>query len=367
MKWLACASLSLLLTISGFTTPTWSQSGFRGVSTRPAGNSVAPVRSQNFIVRAPDARLAQKVSQQAEVFRKQLALEWLGRELPPWPQPCPIEVILDPHAGGETSFAFIDHDPQGRGRPVDWQMKIYGPPDRLLDAVLPHEVTHTIFATHFGRPLPRWADEGACTTVEHVSERKKNHQMLLNFLSAKPSRGIPFNHMFRLKQYPQDILPLYAQGYSLSKFLIYQQDRRHFVEFIGRGLQYESRMPALPAWTQAVQESYQYKDLSELQLSWQAWVRAGSDAGEIGKFAKQPKTPADVGAANATYTSLPTTETPYSSPQAMAPNSAPIQSASTSFWYGAQMQPVNTSQHSGNGRASARRDAAPNSGTTRWR
>ena len=37
---------------------------------------------------------------------------------------------------------------------------------RILDSVLPHEITHTIFATHFGQPLPRWADEGACTTVD---------------------------------------------------------------------------------------------------------------------------------------------------------------------------------------------------------
>jgi hypothetical protein len=124
-------------------------------------------------------------------------------------------------AGGETSFAFLV-DEQGNGTPVDWDMKIFGPHDRLLDAVLPHEITHTIFATHFGRPLPRWADEGACTTVEHVSERDKNHQMLIRFLTAKPSRGIPFNRMFTLKNYPHDILPLYAQGYSLAKFLIFQ-------------------------------------------------------------------------------------------------------------------------------------------------
>ncbi len=109
--------------------------------------------SQNFIVSAPDAKLAQKVADEAERFRKELAIEWLGKELGPWREKCPITVELGMHAGGETSFAFIT-DQTGRGMPVSWQMKIFGPPDRLLDAVLPHEVTHTIFATHFGCPLP---------------------------------------------------------------------------------------------------------------------------------------------------------------------------------------------------------------------
>ena len=54
-----------------------------------------------------------------------------------------------------------------------WDMKIQGSEERVLDSVLPHEVTHTIFASHFRQPLPRWADEGACTTVEHVSETQQ--------------------------------------------------------------------------------------------------------------------------------------------------------------------------------------------------
>ncbi len=33
-------------------------------------------------------------------------------------------------------------------------MEVIGTPERILDSVLPHEVTHTILATYFGRPLP---------------------------------------------------------------------------------------------------------------------------------------------------------------------------------------------------------------------
>jgi hypothetical protein len=155
-------------------------------------------------------------------------------------------------------------------------MKVFGPPDRLLDAVLPHEITHTIFATHFGRPLPRWADEGACTTVEHESERSKNHGMLISFLGASPSRGIPFNRMFTMKNYPHDILPLYAQGYSLARFLIQQSGRRQFLDYIADGMENERPGLELAAWDQATLRHYGFEDLSDLQVQWIRWVREGS-------------------------------------------------------------------------------------------
>ena len=242
-----------------------------------------PVVSANFIVYAEDRLLAAKVSQAAEGFRKSLAAQWLGRELPTWPQKCPIQVKIEPNAGGETSFAF-QMDETNRGVPVDWEMKVFGSPERILDAVLPHEITHTIFASHFGRPLPRWADEGACTTVEHISERKKNHLMLLEFLHT--SRGIPFNRMFTMKQYPHDILPLYAQGYSLAKYLIYQKGRRHFLNYIDRGMQYDEQGGGIGGWNRATKEFYGFEDLSDLQVTWVAWVRDGSDKNSAVQLAK---------------------------------------------------------------------------------
>ncbi len=231
----------------------------------------AQYRTRNFVVNAADPALARQVGDEAERFRKELAELWLGRALPDWPEPCPIRVEIDRHAGGETSFAFVP-GPNG-SRPIDWRMKIFGPPDRLLDSVLPHEVTHTIFATHYGRPLPRWADEGGCTTVEHEAERKKNHQMLIEFLST--GRGIPFNHMFAMKQYPRDILPLYAQGYSLARFLIMQKGHRHFVNFVGEGMNREVPGREPQTWNKVAEKYYGFTDLSELQIHWLGWVKEG--------------------------------------------------------------------------------------------
>ncbi len=265
----------------------------RSASNAPRNHRFA---TTNFVVTAPDPQLARKVGQQAEVYRKELALKWLGYELEPWSDPCPITVELSMHAGGETSFAFVNqrqqfsrvnYDSGSRknyarpGTPLDWQMKIFGPANRVVDSVLPHEITHTIFATHFGQPLPRWADEGACTTVEHASEREKNHRMLLEFLTTRPSRGIPFNRMFTMKQYPHDILPLYAQGYSLSRFLIAQKGHQYFVDYVGAGLANKNQLPETRHWDQVTKKFYGYENLSDLQLQWQDWVRKGSKTSSL--------------------------------------------------------------------------------------
>lgn len=225
----------------------------------------AGYRTQNFIVSAHSPQLAQQVAVDAERMRRDLAIEWLGRELPPWREICPIHVEAGSHlgAGGATSFSFMQGEPGG------WTMSIQGSAERILDSVLPHEVMHTVFATHFGCPLPRWADEGACTTVEHFSERRKQDKLLEQFLTT--GHGIPFNALFAMRDYPQDIMPLYSEGYSLARYLLAQGDKRKFVRYIGDGLKTNN-------WTKVTESHYGYRSLSELQLSWLDWVRRGSPA-----------------------------------------------------------------------------------------
>jgi hypothetical protein len=222
----------------------------------------AGARTANFIVSTPSPQFSQQIAQLAEKYRRDLAIEWLGHELPQWRQPCPVTVQVGRHmgAGGATSFSF---DQQG---PYDWRMSIQGPPDRLLDSVLPHEVLHTIFATHFGCPLPRWADEGACTTIEHPSEIAKYHDSLIQALTS--GRGIPFNRLFAMKEYPADILPLYAQGHSLARFLIAHGGKRRYVAYVGDGMRWNN-------WTAATKKHYGFESLSELQVTWNEWVAQG--------------------------------------------------------------------------------------------
>lgn len=225
----------------------------------------ASYRTPNFVVTAPTQQIAEQVGQQAEKYRHDLAIEWLGKPMPNWARPCPVTVQIGANlgAGGVTSFVF------DRGEVFGWQMNIQGPLDRAVDSVLPHEVTHTIFASHFRRPLPRWADEGGCTTVEHESERYKQQKLLVQFLQT--GRGIPFSQMFVMKEYPRDILPLYAQGHSLSSLLIAKGGKRKFLDYIGEGLDTDD-------WVATTKKFYGFESLGQLQETWLAWVRNGSPA-----------------------------------------------------------------------------------------
>ena len=222
----------------------------------------ADYQTPNFIIRnAPDIVLAKQFGEEAEQLRKTMAVLWLGKELPRWSAPCPVFVKVGNYsAGGETSMDF------NHGEVYGWNMQIQGSADAILTAVLPHEITHMILASHFRQPSPRWFDEGAATLVENEKERQNYRRLLYQYLRTE--RGIAFNRMFHMGEYPDDQMPLYAQGFSLAEFLIMQQGHRHYVDFAASGMKTEN-------WPQAMRDYYGYANLGELQTKWNYWVNAG--------------------------------------------------------------------------------------------
>ncbi len=239
----------------------------------------ADYRTANFLVDAPTEDLARKIGDASEHYRHTLAIEWLGRPLPRWSRPCPIRAQVAPQlgAGGATSFVF------DKGEVFNWTMSIQGSEERIIDSVLPHEITHTIFASHFRRPLPRWADEGACTTVEHPVERARQHRMLIEFLTT--GRGIAFPEMFAMREYPADVLPLYSQGYSLARYLIDRGGRHKYVNFIADGL-------AADDWSGALQKHYGMPGVAAMQRVWLDWVKQGCPAPPAALAVTSPPPPA---------------------------------------------------------------------------
>jgi hypothetical protein len=264
----------------------------------------AGYRTANFVVEAPTEALARRIGDAAEQYRHTLAVEWVGSPLPRWSRPCPITAQVAPHlgAGGATSFVF------DKGEVFNWTMSIQGSEERILDSVLPHEVTHTIFASHFRRPLPRWADEGACTTVEHPVERARQHRLLIEFLTT--GRGIAFPQMFAMKEYPSDVLPLYSQGYSLARYLIERGGRHKYVAFVSDGM-------ASDDWSAALTKHYGVKSVAQMQHVWLDWVKQGCPAPPASLAAAAPP-PAAAWSATTRGQSPDPVPAP-SAPQAAAP------------------------------------------------
>ena len=216
-------------------------------------------QSANFVVDTADPGLAIRIADAAERLRHDLAIEWLGTTIPDWPRACTITVRVDPQlaAGGATTSVY------DRGEAFVWRMTIQGPVERIFDSVLPHEITHAIFASHFRRQLPRWADEGGATNVELACQKAKYREMLLKCLHA--GRGIAFSQMFAMTEYPTDPMPLYTQGFALAEFLIQRGGRRKYVDFLTAGI--ESGQ-----WSAEVRRHYGMADLGELQAVWSAWI-----------------------------------------------------------------------------------------------
>ncbi len=226
----------------------------------------ATYRTPNFTVNAESEDVAKQVALTAERCRDELAVEWLGKKLPRWFKPCDVNVSVGQvGAGGATSFAF------DRGEVFGWRMRVQGTLERILDSVIPHEVTHTILACHFRRPLPRWADEGAATLVEHESEQRRQ-QLTLKQVFDTPRR-IPLKNLLAIKEYPsdmQDVLTLYAQGYSLADFLVQKGGKQAYLKFLNDAHK--------NGWDAAIKHSYSFSNISALEKEWSGWVIAGSPA-----------------------------------------------------------------------------------------
>jgi hypothetical protein len=219
----------------------------------------ASYRTQNFIVDAPTPEIAQSMGQWAEYYRKDKAIQWLGHEMPPWQEPCPLHIkVTRGGAGGATSFNFTNGQV--------WQtMEIEGSLERLTNSVLPHEVTHTVFAHYFRCPVPRWADEGGAVLSEDDIERNNHDMMVRQILNS--GKSIALRYLFSLREYPREVGALYAEGFSVADFLVSSSSRAVFLEFVAHGMQY--------GWDSAARSVYHFQNVEQLQEAWLNSLRSG--------------------------------------------------------------------------------------------
>jgi hypothetical protein len=215
----------------------------------------APYRSANFIVEAPTPAVAETIGARAEELRKKLSTAWLGKEFPAWSASCSLEVTVT--EGGPFGRSSLTFD--RNGQVVSQKIRVEGSLDRILSSVLPHELTHVLFAHHFGRQPPRWADEGGAVLAEHKAIRAAHDQNLFKVLDV-PGQRLSLQRLFGAADYPVDGRAFFAQAASVTSFLVNQSDRPTFLAFVAHGMR--------DGWDQAVKTHYRYRSVEDLEAAW---------------------------------------------------------------------------------------------------
>jgi RNA polymerase sigma factor (sigma-70 family) len=219
----------------------------------------AAYRTANFEVWAPTKQLAQVIGRAAEQHRKALALLWLGHELADWQQLCHIRVQLtDRRPSSSTTMQF-----EGGRLITAGDMVLEGSRRAVLLDLLPHEITHTVLAHGRGAPYPRWADEGAALLAETAASRARQETLVQTLQGT--DRWLPLRDLLPMKHYPTDVTAMFAQGYSLTEFLVGQKGRATFLAFLAQGPR--------DGWDRAVKRHYGYDTVADLERSWLLQVR----------------------------------------------------------------------------------------------
>ncbi len=224
----------------------------------------AEYQTQHFEVVADSVTVARDIGEAAEQSRTTLARSWLDRPLGDWNFRCRIEVeCRDEDGSGWTNYELLG------GNVIRIGIEMQGSPDRLMDYVLPHEITHAILVTALGKTLPRWADEGAAMIAEAQSEQIR--QRLVAEQLLKTGQAISFRKFLELEKYPQEksrMFAFYAQSHSVTEYLIAHGGRSRFLAFVRDG--------AAGDWDGAIERHYRLTGVEALESAWSEWVAESS-------------------------------------------------------------------------------------------
>lgn len=244
-----------------------------------AATGAAGQETPNFVVDASDPELAREIAGTAEQLRDALAIEWIGRPLPRWSTRCRISVSVDESAGGgSTTFQFAGGEVSG------WKMQLTGSRETILADHLPHEVMHTVLASHFRRPLERWASEGLAQSVESAPLRAAKLQRVQRAVAEQ--QHIPLRKLIR-GEVSNDAHELHqAQSLTLVLYLQHLGGRAELIACLTDVTD--------NGWRAAIKEHYGIQNLKQLEIGWLAWMKGTTAAGvESQNTAKSPRPQAE--------------------------------------------------------------------------
>ena len=222
--------------------------------------------SDNFTVLTPayptqqDAEAyAREVLQSAETWRREIAKEWLGEELPPSVGQTTVNVSFSEQQ--DAGLTWAKDDP----RRSYHTLYLTTTPDRAVGSTLAHEMVHVVLATRYPPPkrLAAWLEEGIASSYDDEA-RQATRERLLSWI-AKTGNWPDVAALLNSPNITSRDKTSYATASSLTEFLLTRGDKRSLLEFG----QYAHKA----GWDAALRKYYRIASTSDLQRSWQQWVQ----------------------------------------------------------------------------------------------
>lgn len=212
--------------------------------------------SENFIVLAPSEALADELLARAEQFRQEVAMEWLGKPLPPNIGPTILHLELsDSEDRGQTWV--IDHPDRKYHR-----VWLVTNRESAMGSTLRHEIVHVVMATRFPKRLPQWAEEGAAS-LSDGGGRPEIRENIIDWY-AETKNWPDLAGVFESEIIPSHDKAAYSVAASVTHYLLSKKDKPTFIAFAA-----ESKEDGLDA---ALHDRYGIGSLTDLQGQWEAWV-----------------------------------------------------------------------------------------------
>ncbi len=211
---------------------------------------------ENGVVYAPNEELARAVLEKAGEYRRQIALEWLGEELPPSVGRMRIHVELSDGDNNGQTWAM---DNPGRRYHTLW---VTGDPQAVTGGLLRHEVTHAVLATQFPEGLPPAIDEGIACMADDPARIAIRRRILQWY--AQTGNWPRLKTLLESQVIPAADQQSYALAASVVEYLLTRGDKTTLLRF--------ARSGKANGWDAALRMHYQIAGIAQLESQWKTWA-----------------------------------------------------------------------------------------------
>jgi RNA polymerase sigma factor (sigma-70 family) len=217
--------------------------------------------------------------------------------------PPPAESVTVVYTRGEqpgssdgSALKFLD------GRLVQAWVSLAGPLDEVLENDLPREMTHVVLASHFGKPFPRWAADGAALTAESSHKQAEYDRACREMLEQ--GSAVRLSVLFKMTDAPKGQAHSYAQGHSVTRYLLGRRgmltapalrDISHLAELFRNPAHPHAAFLAFAQlgaegdWDKAVKAVYGFDDVAALEKAWIGWMSSPESRLARGEQPPRPK------------------------------------------------------------------------------